>query len=66
MFIKIDLRKKWLMHGSYHPPNQPNNCVFQTVGTALDQYQQIYINFLLLGGFIVEDTETNLSKFLEQ
>ena len=54
------------MHGSYHPPNQPNNCVFQTVGTALDQYQQIYINFLLLGGFIVEDTETNLSKFLEQ
>ena len=39
---------------------------FKSVGTALDQYQQIYINVLLLGGFIVEDTETSLSKFLEQ
>ena len=37
LFIEINLRKcKWLLFGSYHPPNQPDQYYFDSVGRALD------------------------------
>ena len=37
MFIEINLKKtKWLILGTYHPPNQPDDYFFKTVGNALD------------------------------
>ena len=67
MFIEIKLRKtKWLILGTYHPPNQPDDYLFKAVGNALDQYLKTYEKFLLLGDFNAEDTEPILSEFLEQ
>ena len=67
MFIEIKLRKtKWLILGTYHLPNQPDDYFFKAVGNTLDQYLKTYETFLLLGDFNAEDTEPILSKFLEQ
>ena len=67
MFIETKLRKtKWLIVGTYHPPNQPNDYFFKAVGNALDQYLKTYEKFLLLGDFNADDTEPILSEFLEQ
>ena len=67
MIIEINLRKtKWLVLGTYHPPNQPDDYFFKAVGNALDQYLKTYEKFLLLGDFNAEDTEPILSEFLEQ
>ena len=52
MFTEINLRKtKWLILGTYHPPNQPDDYFFKAVGNALNQYLKTYEKFLLLGGF---------------
>ena len=64
MFIEINLRKpKWLILGTYHPPNQPGHYFFKAVGNALDQHLKTYEKFLLLGDF---NAEFILSEFLEQ
>ena len=65
MFIEINLRKiKWLILGTYHPPNQPDDYFLKAVGNALDQYLKTDEKFLLLGDFNAEDTEPNLYEFL--
>ena len=67
MFIEINLRKtKWLILGTYHPPNQPDDYFFKAVGNTLDQYLKTCEKFLLLGDFNAEDTEPIISEFLEQ
>lgn len=40
---------------TYHSLNQPDNYLFKSIGTALDQYQQTYEQFLLLADFNAED-----------
>ena len=38
---QINLRKiKWLMLGTYHPSNQPDDYFFKSIGIALYQYHQ--------------------------
>ena len=65
MFIKINSRKtKWLILGTYHPPNQADDYFFKFIGNVLDHYFKTYEKFLLLGGFNAEDTESILSEFL--
>ena len=67
MFIEIKLKKtKWLIHGTHHPPNQPDDYFFKAVDNASDQYLKTYKNYLLLGDFNAENTEPILSEFLEQ
>ena len=52
MFIEVNLRvKKWLILGTYHPPNQPDDYLFKAVVNALDQYLKTYEKFLLPGNF---------------
>ena len=65
LFIEINLRKcKWLLMGSYHPPSQSDQYYFDSVGRALDVYNDSYERFLLLGDFNAEETEPCLSTFL--
>ena len=65
IFIEINLRKtKWLILGTYRPPNQSVDYFFEKVGKALDIYSQKYDKFLLCGDFNSEHTESSLSKFL--
>ena len=67
MFIEIKLKKtKWLIHGTHHPPNQPDDYFFKAVDNASDQYLKTYKNYLLLGDFNAENTEPILSEFLKQ
>ena len=41
MFIEVNLRKtKWLILGTYHPPNQNDEYFFQNVRNSLDTYCQ--------------------------
>ena len=51
MLIQINLSKaKWLILGTYHPPNQPDDYFFKAAGNALDQYLKTMKNFIA-GGF---------------
>ena len=64
MFIEISLRKtKWIILGTYHPPNQRDDYFFKAVCNPLDQYLKTYEKFLLLGDFNAEDTEPILLNF---
>ena len=66
MFIEINLKKtKWLIIGTYHPPNQPDDYFLKAVCNALDQYHKTYGKFLSLGDFNAADTEPILSEFLK-
>ena len=65
IFIEINLRKtKWLILGTYRPPNQSVDYFFENVGKALDIYSQKYDKFLLCGDFNSQHTESSLSEFL--
>ena len=65
IFIEINLRKcKWLIFGTYHPPNQPDAYYFENISCALDIYTQYYDKFLLIGDFNANDSENCLSDFL--
>ena len=67
IFIEINLRKtKWLIFGTYHPPNQSDKYYFDSLTKALDIYYGQYDKFLLAGDFNAEDTEPCLASFLYQ
>ena len=65
VFVEINLRKtKWLIFGTYRPPNQSAEYFFKQTGYALDTYNQIYETFLFAGDFNSEESEPCLSEFL--
>ena len=67
LFVEINLRKsKWLIFGTYHPPNQNDNYYFDSLTKALDLYNDYYDNFLLAGDFNAEENEPCLNLFLSQ
>ena len=65
VFVEINLRKtKWLIFGTYRPPNQSAEYFFKQAGYALDTYNQIYEKILFVGDFNSEESEPCLSEFL--
>ena len=65
VFVEINLRKtKWLIFGTYRPPNQSAEYFFKQTGHALDTYNQIYEKLLFAGDFNLEESEPCLSEFL--
>ena len=65
VFIEINLRKvKWLLFGTYHPPNQQDYYYFYNLGKALDFYSKSYEKFVLLGDFNSDESELHISTFL--
>ena len=64
IFVEINLRKtKWLLFGSYHPPNNSDQDYFEQVGLALDTYNNYDKFLLLVGDFNAEDSEPCLKTF---
>ena len=62
VFVEINLRKtKWLIFGTYRPPNQSAEYFFKQTGYALDTYNQIYEKFLFAGDFNSEESKPCLS-----
>ena len=67
LFVEINLRKtKWLLFGTYRPPTQSITYFLDSVSNALDIYLKFYDNFLLVGDFNCEESESNMSSFLSQ
>ena len=67
IFVELNFRKsKWLIFGSYHPPNQPDEYYFNKVSNSLDIYISKYDKFLLTGDFNSEDSEPEMREFLER
>ena len=67
LFVEINLRKtKWLLFGAYRPPSQSITYFLDSVSNALDIYLKFYDNFLLVGDFNCEESESNMSSFLSQ
>ena len=50
-----------MLFTTYHPPSQWR--IFGEVGKSLDKYSQIYIKFLLIGGFDAEASEEFLHNY---
>ena len=66
LFVELNFRKsKWLLGGMYHPPSQPNQYFFKTLGKALDVYSN-YKNVLLIGDLNAQVGQTHLDNFLCQ
>jgi exonuclease III len=67
IFVEINLRtSKWLLFGTYHPPNQSDEYYFNKVSNSLDMYMTKYDKFLLTGDFNSEDSEPELAEFLQK
>ena len=67
IFVELNFRKtKWLLMGTYHPPNQSDQYYFNNVSNSLDMYIFKYDHFLLTGDFNAEDSEPELREFLER
>ena len=66
LFVEINFRKiKWILGGTYHPPSQPDQYFFDSLGKALDvscNYEKV----VLVGDFNAKIEETCLGKFLFQ
>ena len=66
IFIELNFRRnKWLLMGTYHPPNQCTNYFYTEVGKALDIHTNNYDNLLLIGDFNEKESESHTLNFLE-
>ena len=67
LYIEINLRKtKFLLIGTYHPPNQADQYYFDNINKALDMYSHSYDKVLLSGDFNAQEDETVISNFIYQ
>ena len=57
IFVEMNFKNnKWLLFGTYHPPNQNSSYYFSEVGKVLDFYKAKYEKFILVGDFNKEDS----------
>ena len=64
IFIEINLRsKKWLVSGSYSPKLSHIKNHLQEIGKGLDYYSSKYENFIVLGDFNAEMSNSHISEF---
>ena len=67
VFVEINLRKtKWLLLGAYRPPSLNLGTFLDSVSRALDIYLKSYDNFLLAGDFNCNESDSDMSCFLNQ
>ena len=65
MFIELNLKKvKWLLLGTYHPPNASDSYYFEKLSNSLDIYLDNYDKFVLTSDFNAQENEVVLSNFL--
>ena len=64
VFIKMNLRsKKWLLSCSYNPNLTLLNNHIQNISRGIDVYSSKYDNFIVLGDFNAETSNTTVSEF---
>ena len=67
IFIELNFRiNKWLLMGTYHPPNQCSKYFYTEVGKVLDTHSKTYDNIVLVGDFNEKESESNTKSFLEE
>lgn len=65
IFVELNFRKsKWLLLGTYHPPSQSDSFYFDSIGKAIDFYNNKYDKLILTGDFNAQEEETVLSDFM--
>ena len=66
IFFEINLKnRKWLVFGGYNPDKHHINHFLSNMGPILDFYMAKYDNFLLLGDFNSEMSDTRMIDFCE-
>ena len=55
---------KWLICGAYHPPSEKDEYFLNFLTNAIDYYNQ-YQNLLIVGDFIIQETEVVLKKIID-
>ena len=58
-------KKKWILLCIYRPPTQNANFVFEEKGKAIDHYSNRSENFIVLGDCTIEDTQEEITTFME-
>ena len=62
-FVKINLRKKWVLSCSYNPKKSLTSKHFNEIGKNLELLLSKHDNFMLIGDFNAEPTEATVSDF---
>ena len=66
LFIEINLKKqRWLLFGGYNPNKSSINEYLFELSTQLDTLLSYYENFIIMGNFNSELTETNMAEFCD-
>ena len=65
LFIEINLKKiRWLICYAYNPHKCHSECFFENISKHLEHYENVYENFIILGDFNSEESETSLDNFM--
>ena len=64
-FVELNFKNsKWLLFATYHPPNQCPVHYFTEIGRVLDLYLASYDNYILVGDFNREVSDSHLQDFM--
>ena len=65
IFIELNFKNdKWLLFGTYHPPNQCSRHYFTELDRVLDSYLITYDKYILVGDFNREINDTHMHNFM--
>ena len=65
IFIELNFKNdKWLLFGTYHPPNQCSRHYFTELDRVLDSYLTTYDKYILVGDFNREINDTHMHNFM--
>jgi len=65
IFVELNFKNdKWLLFATYHPPNQCPVHYFTEIGRVLDSYLASYDNYILVGDFNREVSDSHLQDFM--
>ena len=65
VYVEINIRKKWLLVGTYNSNKNLISNHLKEIGNNLDNYSSKYGNFILLGDINLEPTESAVKDFCE-
>ena len=65
VYVEINIRKKWLLVGTYNSNKNLISNHLKEIGNNLDNYSSKYGNFILLGDINSEPTESAVKDFCE-
>ena len=67
ILVELNMKNnKWLLFGTYHPPGQCSKYYFNEVSKLLNTHASNYDNYILIGDFNSEETETDIFDFMNE